>query len=1011
MIKLPLEATGEKTGWIAFLLIAFLVSLAAYLPFDYTAHNSVEFYFFEADLISDHAGTTQVYYDEGRGFNEADSSALPLAASSQAVHHRYPIPPGKLKQLRFDFNDHPGRYVFAHARLADFRGQTIRNFTPADFTFSNDLKSLTTEGDQVVAVTKDGAEDPFVGVQFSQPFVLTYGWAERIEVVNQHFGPIFLLLVGAGALVWFCVRKKPVLVSLIGEKSARHPFVALAAVAAMSVVIQLHPIIFEGKSFVSPNITYLLYDHFPTVPGYTDPTTEVYKGSDVAALIYAHMEYPALQNRALFHDHELPLWNRYDLGGSPLFGQGQSMFGEVLHFIPLLARGAAWSWDAKFILARWVFAVALGFFVYRATNRTRAALAVAAVAPWIGYFEYRANHPAQFTVCLSPLILAAWAQLAAAQNRRGLLGGAMFLFFANWEVLTSGTVKEAYIAMAALDFAGLLYLIFRSQTRTEKMAQLFTAAFVGFVFVLVTAPCWWIFLDTLAVSRTAYDTPMVRQIPSWQFIGIFEDMFYRRFNPFENHGNPSTNMAVLLGVAWLVAGLQKNRKAWALVVAALVPASLAFGFVPAEMLLRVPLIGNIYHVGNTFSCPLLCLLIAMAGIGAADFIEQANSGKLIRQTGMTVLIIAGLYGLYLASSSQFPRSSFFAGYVVSLFVGLGAVALALASRRMLGSALLTVTLIAGAAVLLWRHGNYNHIYFDDYVLNPPIRARLDAPSPAVEMIKVEQNEPSRIVGFGQNLYCGAQQLYFEEGIYGIEALRSRYFDEFMVAADLPKAVSWGRQNFGGERDQSRGAMDMLNVQFYLDSTDSRPPVVGLKKEERLDLQIYESPTVWPRAFFTNSLVVDETLKSFAQRLEKSHGRPFADVGPEDADQLREMSILDDAMQGSGLVAPARAYKLTTNSTSFLVDVSAPGLIVLTETFYPQDFRIFLNDKPATYLRTNYAFKGIPVSVPGTYEVRVEYWPHHLTFALGLTGLGIVLGVIGVFVIRAPRALPIGEPVR
>src|ERR1019366_855507 len=105
-----------------------------------------------------------------------------------------------------------------------------------------------------------------------------------------------------------------------------------------------------------------------------------------------------VQHRALAGG-ELPLWNRYNSCGSPLLGQGQSMFGDPLHLFVILADGASWAWDLKFLIAKWGFALALGLLVLAVTRHLPAALIVSAAAPFVGFFVYRINHPAFFSMC------------------------------------------------------------------------------------------------------------------------------------------------------------------------------------------------------------------------------------------------------------------------------------------------------------------------------------------------------------------------------------------------------------------------------------------------------------------------------------------------------------------------------------------------------------------------------------------------------------------------------------
>ena len=83
---------------------------------------------------------------------------------------------------------------------------------------------------------------------------------------------------------------------------------------------------------------------------------------------------------------------------------------------------------------------------------------------------------------------------------------------------------------------------------------------------------------------------------------------------------PALNVLFLLGfLAWCTcpSSWRGNRAALALALAALGPLALAFGLVPTALILRTPLLGNIWHLGNTFSCPLLILfaLLAVAACG------------------------------------------------------------------------------------------------------------------------------------------------------------------------------------------------------------------------------------------------------------------------------------------------------------------------------------------------------------------------------------------------------------
>ena len=88
--------------------------------------------------------------------------------------------------------------------------------------------------------------------------------------------------------------------------------------------------------------------------------------------------------------------------------------------------------------------------------------------------------------------------------------------------------------------------------------------------------------------------------------------------------------------------------------------------------------------------------------------------------------------------------------------------------------------------------------------------------------------------------------------------------------------------------------------------------------------------------------------------------------------------------------PAAAYALGSDRTAFTVDTSGPGVIVLTETYYKNDFEALVDGQPVPYFRVNHAFKGIYLDTRGTHRVSFRYWPEHFTVALWLAAGGLVL---------------------
>jgi uncharacterized membrane protein YfhO len=109
------------------------------------------------------------------------------------------------------------------------------------------------------------------------------------------------------------------------------------------------------------------------------------------------------------------------------------------------------------------------------------------------------------------------------------------------------------------------------------------------------------------------------------------------------------------------------------------------------------------------------------------------------------------------------------------------------------------------------------------------------------------------------------------------------------------------------------------------------------------------------------------------------------------------------------VEPAGDYKLTTNSTSFSVVATGPGIIVLNEAYERGNFEATVNGESVPYLRINNMFKGVYVDAPGTYQVTFTYWPRDFTLALFLAAGGLVLASAALAALFRFTAAPRPEP--
>jgi hypothetical protein len=926
-------------------------------------------------------GSISVSIDEGHGYAVDRPPAVRAPIRGAAIAAQ--LPPGRVRELRVDV-ENVARFdvtaVSLHAGDRDLAAPALSALHPVNGTIAELKESAVS-----LRPAAPGRDISFT-VRFDPPLIIPSGdepWA--IQVVG--------IFIAVFALAWLAFRKWP---SFPTQWPAiTRPKFTIAVLALASALLSTYPVVFFGKSFVSPNtIAYLLHPGEPTIAGAAQEPVEYAAGSDLGAMMWQNLPYSAIESRALLHDHEFPLWNRYNSGGLSLLGQGLSMLGDPLHLIPLAAGGAWWAWNIKFILAKALFAIGVGLCSWSLTRRVGPSALVAVSAAWIGFFAYRFNHPAFFGVCYAPWLLLPWLIARDAAGRGQLWLCAAGLLLANWCELTSGTAKEATMLLICLNATGLLVLIHS----TDRWRRVLPMLWANVLFVLLSAPAWLLFLDALRQSVTIYDVPHAYQMQPGLLIAFFDSIFSQDFTRQQNLTHPSLNFLVLIGVLWALWG---RRGHGALLTGSAMAAALVFGIVPPSWIVKLPFLGRIEHIYNVFGCVLLVLLLPLAAQGFAACLEPRDPERWKSTWWKVMLSVAGLFFIYLGFTQALPaapflsyridpplRSLFFAMYVPCLLLAAVAVPWALGwvkERRAVGWALAAACMV----MLHFRSGMFVETKFDDYVMNPRTGIDLVARSPAIDVVRSALQEPARVCGFDATLSPGYQALLGLEGIAGPDALHNPFYTELCEAAGLQTAWGWRLMVNEQSLAKLRPMYDALNLRFYLREIEGpSPQLPGLVLSRAKDLEIYESKTVWPRAFFTNQCASYGSPLEFARMVAQGDGRPFAAM-------QRTAAPVKIAPMAERQVVPARDYRQTNNSTEFTVQAPAPGVVVLAETYEEGNFEVTVNGRPAQCLRMNHAFKGVVVDRAGALRIRFTYWPRLLKPALfvSLCGLLLALGTV------------------
>ena len=985
------------------LVLAYVLSLPLFVSLTPSALPA-ERYTLQITMSSSVPGLVQVFFDTGSGFSGAQSSAEPVVASIEPQEHRLSLPAGRYRQLRLDPGTEPGRYSIQRAAIIGSDGSTITVLPLADLTPVQQLTTIERTANRLVLEAAPGATDPQILYAPASP--LTVAPRRNTVALLARFA---LILAGATLVVWI-VEQLLMRVWPGGSQTLQrvtawahiYPERAVVATALVATILATYPLLLFGRSLVSPNNgpKGMLYDAVPLTPQSTDLQVEDTRGGDTAAAMYAFVPYSQVQREAIA-EGQWPLWNRYNASGRPLWGQGQTFLLDPLHWFTLVTPDPSLGWDLKFVAHRLVFAAGVGLASFAVTGAWLPAAIAAFAAPFVGVYAYRVSHPASFALTYAPWALLAWFRLARAERSSERARATVMLVLATSLALVASPPKEAAIMLLGTSATGLVCVLLSAASWRTRVKRLLAAALAGVAALLVTAPHWLIFLDTLKVSATNYQAPFV------QPIGLSETVAFV-LGPLTAGpilpGFHALGFVLVLAAVTDRSRLVGSRLVLACAAIVLVLLAVAFGVVPERLLIRLPLVANIYHVHDVFVTAALPMLLVLSAAGAGTLLTASRS-RILVVTAMLIVASSWLVARVNDLSQPFGFEPW-----AAFFVLLPAIMLPQCLRMIHFVPRSARSVAAGATVIIvlvlpgGLHVGSGVPALDALLVQPRLRVPLDANSPAVDSVHRAAQEPARTLGVDWVMSSGSQAMYELEGLNGPDALQLANYEELFRTAGVWRGWGWFTRVPVADVPRLSPLLDLLNTGFLLARPDEIPPgfsdvpVVGADR-----LKAGRRASSWPRAFFVDGVITYAGAADLLGRVALS-GKPFAAVQESDRQAIDATRGLSNT---PGTVVPARQYRLTVNSTSFVVTTGGPGVAVLSESFVPGDFQATLNGQRAEYFRVNHAFKAVTIPSAGEWHVEFVYRPAHWMLSLILSGLGLIVVASLVYAARR-RTLPIEE---
>ncbi len=805
-----------------------------------------------------------------------------------------------------------------------------------------------------------------------------------------------LFLSVVSVFLWDSNKKKPGILAIR----------SIIIYSIAGVLIANLPIIFLGKSHVSPaNGTILLYGGMPTLPGACPERFVPISGSDTGATMWGFIPQTLIEKKSLSHG-TLPLWNRYEWCGEPLIGQGLSMIGEPLNVLTMILGGNAMAWDIKILLSKLLLSIFLGFTVYFVCSNKLAGSCISFLSAFLGYYQFRINHPGIFSLGYAAMLLCGWVYMAKCRSSRISLA-AIGILLANIFLLNSGTVKESIVSILTINTIGLCYIFFSYTEGKERKKRLWLGLLSGVSFVLITTPEWLLFWRTMGSGFTAYTEPVTWQHPLSLSVGLLDNFFLRPI-AHENLWMGSANLLIgFLALFELIRSIKNGEiegRFWG--VTLLFLSFLIFGLVPNFVINPLPFIGHIYHLANCLSLPFILILGLLAGLGVESILS------LPRNKIQSPLIVSGIATgilICLAFSETFTRTSLgaFTSYAMDLksvrpeyiiallgsILGISLVMVGILKLKDRPQLLGGFIFMIGCLLLCMRFMMYEGYPFGLYSFSPGDRCDLLVKSPVIEKIKqLDPDGTSRSIGVGYNLFPGWNSSVFLESIGGAQPFEPSKLRELMDKSGMHSEVQttgnegWHKHLMPNELDKYHRLMDFLSIRYYLANPGSLDPnTKNVEKIGSYDLDLYSSSSTWPRAFYSSKVEACDSVDGLLSRINTCDTTPpFITV-----DSLEHGNLISQNAINT-LIVKATSVSNGVNNTIVKISTPGPGMVSLCETFWPNDMATTLNGTNVPTFRVNQVYRGVVVPGAGDYVIDFSYSPKNWTFMWIISLVGFLL---------------------
>lgn len=674
-----------------------------------------------------------------------------------------------------------------------------------------------------------------------------------------------------------------------------------------------------------------------------------------------------------------PLWNPYSATGKPLAANMQSAVFDPL-LLPVHIHPTPLLWDVCFLLALLLGAVGGYAFLRNFGLEAVAAVAGTVAFSLSGYFFVYSNNHFFRSYLYLPWLFLGVDRVTAARTPLAILGLAVAIA-GNFVV---GMPEATLFVLTAV----IVYSSFRILTSTRRRAALAAIAGSGALAAALVLPLALLFLEYVGLSHNTHEPEAMvgaKDEPAHWLLGWLA--------PFAWASGPAVGRrqwvgaAVVVAVLAALAGTRLTRRsgAWLVAVVGALLVAKVYGAPGSEQVGGLPIFVRADF--PAFAPPVAGFCVAvLVGVGVQAIANREPDRRILVVAGCVVFAVSACsVALNHQELLAWPDGILRVAGAGAAFALAGAAVAVLQGRL---AAVVVTSVILVELLLLVPRGIYAE------------RAEPYSPPAALQLLRSDGwSRHERTFAFDGKLFPDIPGVLGIADIRTIDGLYPRRFFDYLHTFIQPTAETrFVGAHYGGKAGEEaqpphmvgNPMWDLLGVRYVLSGgTAPRDATGGVSAQYEVlgtadGTTVYRNSGVSPRAFVVHDIIgVADSNAALHQFEAASERLPNGAFQVTDLDPLRT-AVVEGARSRRDTCdrdSTAGIRKYETRVVTIEVDSACPGLLVLTDTYYP-GWKAFVNGRSTTIKATDLLFRGVEVPA-GRSTVVFAYQPSN--FRLGMLG--------------------------